>query len=82
MVRFGRTEEEKKALWDQGFLPVYSVDTEDEARELLAFACETNKGGDFVARELAEAQDLEKLYAFGDRLRMMHESMRENDAKG
>lgn len=68
-MRYGRTVED-------GFLPVYSVDTEKEARALLVLACETNMNGDFVARELAQEQTIERLFAFGDRLAATHERMR------
>lgn len=53
-----------------GFLPVYSVDTEHEARVLVAAACELGYDGEYYARELEESQTLDNLRAFGDRLRM------------
>ncbi len=53
----------------KGFLPVFSVDTEVEAKSLLVLACETNLAGEYIARELVHEQTLENLYAFGDRLR-------------
>lgn len=49
-------------------MPVYSVDTEEEAYNLLLVACSRNAAGEFVARELAEEQTLGKLAAFSDRL--------------
>ena len=60
---------------DGGFLPVYSVDTEEEARALLVLACGTNAGGEFVARELVEDQSLEMLTSFGERLERTHKMM-------
>jgi hypothetical protein len=60
-VRFGRTVE-------RGFLPVYAVDTEEQARTLLVSVCPRNLAGDFIARELADKQTLENLSAFGERL--------------
>lgn len=63
-MRYGRTVE-------NGFLPCYSVDTEDEARRLLTFACGTNYNGEFVAKELLHEQSAENLKAFGDRLHQM-----------
>lgn len=74
MVRFGRTVE-------PGFLPVYSVDTEEEAHQLLVLACETNLDGEFIARELATEQNLDNLYAFGDRLAAIHARIREHTKK-
>ncbi len=68
-MRYGRTCE-------KGFLPVYSVDTEEEARILLMLTCSTVKegpqAGEFVARELAHEQTLDKLFAFGERLAEAH----------
>ncbi len=69
-MRYGRTVE-------PGFLPVYSVDSEEEARDLLTLACQTNLDGEYVARELVEEQTLEKLAAFGDRLAKTHAIMRQ-----
>ncbi len=68
-MRYGRTLEE-------GFLPVYSVDTEEEARQLLTTACPTNLAGEFISPELAREQTLENLDAFGDRLEMLHSEMK------
>lgn len=51
-----------------GHLPVYSVDTEEEAEQLLTAACETNYEGEYVARELAEEQTIDNLAAFSERL--------------
>ena len=68
IVRYGRNTPE-------GFLPVYSVDTEDEAHSLLVAACGKNMDGEFVARELVTEQTLENLYAFGDRLAEIHKMM-------
>jgi hypothetical protein len=49
-------------------LPVYSVQTEEEAARLLALACPRNYQGQYVAPELAAEQTLERLLAFGERL--------------
>lgn len=56
-----------------GFLPVYSVDTEEEAQKLLVAACGTNLQGEFIARELADEQTIDRLRAFGDRLAEVHQ---------
>lgn len=69
MVRFGQK-------CPDGFLPVFSVDTEDEARQLLTLACPRNMDGEFVARELAEEQTLGNLTAFGQRLAELYERMK------
>jgi hypothetical protein len=52
-----------------GRLPVFSVETEDEAHRLLTLTCPRNLLGEFVAPELAEEQTLERLDQFSDRLR-------------
>lgn len=65
-MRYGRTVEE-------GFLPVYSVDTEEEAKRLLVIACPTNLHGEFVSPELATDRTLDSLRAFGRRLEEIHQ---------
>lgn len=61
IVRYGRTVED-------GFLPVYSVDTEIQAQALLTFACPINYDKEFVATELSKEQTIDNLTAFGERL--------------
>ena len=65
MVGFGRS-------CPNGSLPVFSVDTEAEAKQLLIMACPRNRAGsqDFFAPELAEEQTLENLRKFSDRLQL------------
>lgn len=65
-MRFGRTVED-------GFLPVFSVDTEEEAQRLIVLACPRDGSGQFYARELAEEQTLENLQKFSDKLAKCHE---------
>lgn len=55
-----------------GFLAIYSVDTEKEAKQLLAACCQTNMNGEFVADELLEDQTIPNLMAFGERLKKSH----------
>lgn len=55
-----------------GFLPVYSVADEEEARDLVILACPTNLHGQYIAPELAREQTLENLQAFSDRLHAAH----------
>lgn len=52
-----------------GRLPVFSVDTEEEAKMLIVMACPRDAVGNHYARELAEEQTLENLAAFSDRLK-------------
>jgi len=70
VVRFG-------SKCPPGFLPVYSVDTKEEAQQLLVAACERNVDGEFVARELAHEQTLDNLYSFGARLKAIHEAIQD-----
>ena len=52
-----------------------SVNTEEEAEQLLIAACSRNENGEFVARELAHEQTIENLFAFGDKLEKYYETM-------
>lgn len=51
-----------------GKLPVFSVDTEEEAKQLIVMACPRDMEGNHYARELAEEQTLENLALFSDKL--------------
>lgn len=71
-MRFGRTVE-------KGFLPVFSVDTEDEAKRLLTLACQISFKGEYIARELVHKQTLTNLQAFSDRLKAAYEFMKSKE---
>lgn len=60
----------------EGALPVFSVETEEEAKRLIVMTCPTDHAGRHYARELAVEQTLANLYAFGDRLRKGYAFMR------
>lgn len=60
-----------------GSLPVYSLDTEEEARQLIVLTCGTTMTGEHYARELAHEQTLPNLRAFSDRLAEAHEWMKQ-----
>lgn len=66
-MRYGRTVQ-------RGFLPVFSVGSEEEAKRLLVLACGRNLDGEFIAKELAQEQTLEGLAAFGWRLKHLHDT--------
>ena len=51
------------------------MEDEETAQRLLVLACGTNVDGEFVAEELAVEQSLDNLYAFGRRLKELHERM-------
>lgn len=63
-MRYGRS-----VPIDKGFLPAFSVDTEEEAQALITLTCPRNLAGEYVAPDLAREQTLENLYAFTARLR-------------
>lgn len=52
---------------------MFSVDTEQEARDLIVLACPTNIRGEYIAPELAREQTLENLDKFGERLAKFYE---------
>ncbi len=57
----------------RGMLPVFSVGSEAEAERLLTIACSRGYDGDFIARELAAVQSIERLVVFGERLEELHD---------
>jgi hypothetical protein len=69
-VRFGRSVPD-------GWLPVYRVRSEKEAKRLLIAACQTNLDGEFLARELLREQTLENLDAFSARLEAVHKMIQQ-----
>lgn len=56
---------------------MYSLDTEEEARQLIVLTCGTTMSGEHYARELAHEQTLPNLRAFSDRLARAHEWMQQ-----
>lgn len=74
MVRYGRTVED-------GALPVYSTDTEEEAKALIVAACPRDRiTGEYYAPELVERQNLRNLAAFSQRLHDVKMRMEAIDA--
>jgi hypothetical protein len=59
-----------------GFLPVFSVATDEEAKALLVLACQRGYDGEYYAPDLIEEQTLENLAAFSQRLHDRHEVLR------
>ena len=64
-----------------GKLPVFSCDTEQQAKDLLTLACETNINGEFIARELASEQTAKNLQEFSDRLQHIWDVMQANQTE-
>lgn len=60
----------------RGRLPVFAVADEREAEALIVLTCPRTYDGEYVARELVDAQTLENLRRFSDRLALAHEAMR------
>jgi hypothetical protein len=60
-----------------GFLPVFSVDTDEEARRLIVATCKLGNDGEYYATELLREQTLENLMKFSDRLAEVHDIMKE-----
>lgn len=60
----------------EGFLPVFSVDSEQEAIDLLTLTCPKNAMGQWFSRELAMNQSLETLDSFSDTLHEAYELMK------
>lgn len=63
----------------KGFLPVYSVSTEDEAQSLIIATCTRGyEDGQYYAPELIQEQTLENLAAFSNKLDRAHDRLIEN----
>lgn len=61
----------------EGFLPVYSVDTEEEAKTLVILTTSIGPDGEYYAMNLAAAQTLEELEAFAQQVDRAHEFLKE-----
>lgn len=59
----------------KGHLPVFSVDTEYEAEQLVIATCPTGYDGKHYARELTEEQSLVNLAKFSDKLATIHQRL-------
>ena len=55
---------------------MFSVDSEDEAKRLIALTCPQAINGEYYAPELKAEQTLENLYKFSDRLAGAYERMK------
>lgn len=65
IVRYSATIEE-------GFLPVFSVDSDEEALALILSVCGQNPFGELVDPRVSEGQDLDDLYALSNRLHVFY----------
>lgn len=73
-MRYGRAVPE-------GFLPVFSVDTEEEAQKLIILTCPRGNDGAYYARELIVDQTLENLQQFSDKLARVYAMIRARRAE-
>lgn len=85
-MRFGRDLKSAGIKKNEHFLPVYSVDTEEEAKTLLILTCGREKDPktgklEFVAKSLAMEQSLPRLYGFGHRLDHAYKEMKKRAKK-
>jgi adenylosuccinate synthase len=65
---------------DEGFLPVFSVGDEEEAKQLITLTCSRGYGpteGQYISRELSQSQTLENLELFSTKLDRAHDFMKE-----
>lgn len=72
----------------RGFIPVYSVDTEEEARDLIVLTCSSDGHGGYFNADLAAAREkpattiaemdaqLASLDVFSNRLDAMHDVLK------
>lgn len=67
-MRFGRK-------LPKGFLPVFSVDTVKEARDLIIATCVRGLDGHYYSAELNVSQDLDTLRVFSDKLARVYSLM-------
>lgn len=57
----------------KGFLPVFSVTTEEEAKALIVATCSMGMDGEYYASELASEQTMENLEVFSAKIDRVHD---------
>ena len=60
----------------EGAMPVFTVNTEEEAKSLIVLACPVNYEGEYYSRELAQELTIENLGAFSDKMAYCWEVMK------
>jgi hypothetical protein len=65
-VRYGR------GACPEGFLPIFSVNSEDEAQRLLVATCSRGLDGNYYANEMAREQSLAQFVVFGQKLERVY----------
>lgn len=61
-----------------GALPVFSVDTEEEAKLLIISTCPKDYEGNYYSRELAANRTIPTLFAFGEKIAKIHDILVKN----
>lgn len=61
-MRFGR------GACPSGFLPVFSVDDEEEARAVIVATCSRGDDGNYYSHDLAREQSVEALERLGEKM--------------
>ena len=59
-----------------GFLPVFSTNTEDEARQVIVGTCSRGLDGEYYSHDLAQDQTLENLECLGDKMERVYAMIR------
>lgn len=71
-MRYGR------GACPKGFLPIFSVRTEAEAKLLLAMTCSLGPDRNYYSNEMARDQSLEQFALFGQKLARAYACMQES----
>jgi hypothetical protein len=74
-VRYGR------GAMPKGFLPVYSVESEEMAERLLVATCSRGMDGNYYSDELAREHSLDALSVFTDKLDRVYRLIKAKDAE-
>lgn len=61
-MRYGRGAKPR------GFLPVFSTDTEEEARSVIVATCSRGLDGKYYSHDLAREQSIEVLFALSEKM--------------
>lgn len=65
-MRYGR------GACPEGFLPIFSVNTEVEAKRLIAATCSLGLDGSYYSTEMARDQSLDQFARFGQKLALVY----------
>lgn len=60
----------------QGFLPVFSTDTEEEARAVIVATCSRNRDGTYYSHDLAREQSIDQLFHLSAKMERVYANIR------